>query len=103
MSNVAEWWSVASPCMQIIGSAQADSNRAWEITTLLISQLGPVDLAAQSILGTTQFLLYLPALSISVASSIRIGNLLGADGQSHPYADVAETELRSWQIPGQQR
>ncbi|KAL8291589.1 hypothetical protein RQP46_002567 [Phenoliferia psychrophenolica] len=52
---------------------------AFEVLGLAASFLGPAALAANSVVGTAQFVFYQPALAISIAVSVRLGNLLGAD------------------------
>ncbi|KAI5475354.1 hypothetical protein MNV49_001585 [Pseudohyphozyma bogoriensis] len=52
---------------------------ALEIMGFGASYLGAASLAANSVLGIIQFLFYLPALAISIAASVRLGNLLGAN------------------------
>ncbi|KAL8278985.1 hypothetical protein RQP46_008654 [Phenoliferia psychrophenolica] len=56
----------------------ASESWAWEILSLASSYLGPQALAAQSILGSTQGLMFQIPYSLSVAVSIRVGNLIGA-------------------------
>ncbi|KAK4699422.1 protein disulfide-isomerase A1, partial [Phenoliferia sp. Uapishka_3] len=56
----------------------ASESWAWEIISLASSYLGPKSLAAQSILGSTQGFMFQIPYSLSVAVSIRVGNLLGA-------------------------
>ncbi|KAM0755371.1 multidrug/Oligosaccharidyl-lipid/Polysaccharide flippase [Meredithblackwellia eburnea MCA 4105] len=50
----------------------------WEIFSLASSYLGPTTLAAQSVLVSTQGFMFQPQYALSVAVSIRVGNLLGA-------------------------
>ncbi|EIW77128.1 multidrug Oligosaccharidyl-lipid polysaccharide flippase [Coniophora puteana RWD-64-598 SS2] len=54
----SEWWS-------------------WELIGLAASQLGPVSLAAQSVLLISASCTYQAPFALSVATSVRIGNLLG--------------------------
>lgn len=54
-------------------------NRAFEVLALAVSYLGPEAMAANSVVGTAQFVFYQPALAISIAASVRLGNLLGAN------------------------
>ncbi|KAG8713583.1 hypothetical protein FRC09_018556 [Ceratobasidium sp. 395] len=58
--SAAEWWS-------------------WEFISLGASQLGPVALAAQSVLVMTSSTVYQIPYALGVASSVRVGNLLGAN------------------------
>lgn len=60
VSLAAEWW-------------------AWEIVGLVTSQLGVVALAAQSVLLVSSSVTYQLPFGASVATSVRIGNLLGAN------------------------
>lgn len=55
---VSEWWT-------------------WELTGFAASMLGPVTLAAQSTLLVTASSTYQAPFALSVAASVRIGNLLG--------------------------
>lgn len=52
---------------------------AFEVLALAVSYLGPEAMAANSVVGTAQFVFYQPALAISIAASVRLGNLLGAN------------------------
>ncbi|KAG8746277.1 hypothetical protein FRC10_005526 [Ceratobasidium sp. 414] len=61
--SAAEWWS-------------------WEFISLGASQLGPVTLAAQSVLVMTSSTIYQIPYALGVASSVRVGNLLGAKNVS---------------------
>ncbi|KAL5498225.1 ERC1_1 [Sanghuangporus vaninii] len=54
----SEWWS-------------------WELVGLAASQLGPIALATQSVLLVSESITYQAPFSLSVAISVRIGNLLG--------------------------
>ncbi|KZV96917.1 mate-domain-containing protein [Exidia glandulosa HHB12029] len=54
----SEWWS-------------------WELVALAASQLGPVALATQSILLVSASTTYQAPFAVSVAASVRVGNLLG--------------------------
>ncbi|ETS63241.1 hypothetical protein PaG_03028 [Moesziomyces aphidis] len=60
VSLAAEWW-------------------AWEIVGLVTSQLGVVALAAQSVLLVSSSVTYQLPFGASVATAVRIGNLLGAN------------------------
>lgn len=51
---------------------------AFEVLTLAASYLGPQRLAAQSVLGTVAALIYQVPLSLAIAASTRIANLVGA-------------------------
>ncbi|QRV82038.1 MATE efflux family protein [Ceratobasidium sp. AG-Ba] len=57
--SAAQWWS-------------------WELISLAASQLGPTTLAAQSVLVMSSSTIYQIPYALGVASSVRIGNLLGA-------------------------
>ncbi|KAG8960369.1 hypothetical protein FRC03_006608 [Tulasnella sp. 419] len=57
--TASEWWS-------------------WELIGLAASMLGPVSLAAQSVLLVSASTSYQASFSISSAASVRIGNLIGA-------------------------
>ncbi|KAJ7201671.1 MATE efflux family protein [Mycena pura] len=50
---------------------------AWELVALAASLLGPVSLATQSILLSSASTTFQAPFALSVASSVRIGNLLG--------------------------
>ncbi|KAJ6501268.1 MATE efflux family protein [Mycena vulgaris] len=50
---------------------------AWELVALAASLLGPVSLATQSILLSSASTTYQAPFALSVATSVRIGNLLG--------------------------
>ncbi|KAJ7484518.1 MATE efflux family protein [Mycena latifolia] len=50
---------------------------AWELVALAASLLGPVSLATQSILLSSASTTYQAPFALSVAASVRIGNLLG--------------------------
>ncbi|KAL0958232.1 hypothetical protein HGRIS_000389 [Hohenbuehelia grisea] len=50
---------------------------AWELAGLAASLLGPVTLAAQSVLIVSSSCTYQAPYALSVATSVRIGNLLG--------------------------
>ncbi|KAL5498226.1 ERC1_2 [Sanghuangporus vaninii] len=54
----SEWWS-------------------WELVGLAASQLGPIALATQSVLLVSGSMTYQAPFSLSIAASVRIGNLLG--------------------------
>jgi MATE family multidrug resistance protein len=51
---------------------------AWEACALAASLLGPVALAAQSVLLVTCSTTYQVPMAIGIASAVRVGNLLGA-------------------------
>lgn len=59
LSLASEWWS-------------------WEIVGLVSSRLGTNAIAAQAILLQSSSLTYQLPFSVSVATSVRVGNLLGA-------------------------
>ncbi|KIY45098.1 MATE efflux family protein [Fistulina hepatica ATCC 64428] len=50
---------------------------AWELVALAASLLGPVSLATQSVLLVSCSMTYQAPFALSVATSVRIGNLLG--------------------------
>ncbi|KAF9242288.1 MATE efflux family protein [Melanogaster broomeanus] len=54
----SEWWS-------------------WELVALAASFLGPTNLATQSVLLSTSSCIYQASYSLGIATSVRIGNLLG--------------------------
>ncbi|WVR06419.1 hypothetical protein IAU60_003450 [Kwoniella sp. DSM 27419] len=51
---------------------------AWEACALAASILGPINLAAQSVLLSTASTFYQVPSSLGIASAVRVGNLLGA-------------------------
>lgn len=71
--TASEWWS-------------------WELIGLAASFLGPVPLAAQSVLLLSASCTYQAPFALSVATSVRIGNLLG-QGNSRRAGLVANTSL----------
>ncbi|KAK9764388.1 ethionine resistance protein [Basidiobolus ranarum] len=56
---------------------------AFEVSALAAAYFGTVSLAAQSIILTTCSLFYTLPMGISIASSNRVGNLLGASRPNH--------------------
>ncbi|KAI5478829.1 Multi antimicrobial extrusion protein family protein [Pseudohyphozyma bogoriensis] len=56
---VSEWWS-------------------WEVIALAAAFLGPADLAANSIAVSSAALFFQIPMSLSITSSVRVGNLIGA-------------------------
>ncbi|KAJ1302166.1 hypothetical protein OPQ81_000994 [Rhizoctonia solani] len=64
----------------------------WEIVALAASQLGPIPLAAQSVLLTSANVVYMAPFSVSLATSIRVGNALGS-GQARKARLAAETAI----------
>lgn len=74
IAMAAEWW-------------------AWEVANLMSSALGTSALAAQSVLLVTCSLTYQLPMSVSVASAVRIGNLLGAD---QPHWAKLSTRMAMW-------
>ncbi|CAE6397622.1 unnamed protein product [Rhizoctonia solani] len=64
----------------------------WEIVALAASQLGPIPLAAQSVLLTSANVVYMAPFSVSLATSIRVGNALGS-GQAREAKLAAETAI----------
>jgi len=58
--TASEWWS-------------------WELVGLAASFLGPVSLAAQSVLLVSSSSTYQAPFALSVATSVRVGNLLGEE------------------------
>ncbi|KAF8549550.1 mate-domain-containing protein [Imleria badia] len=71
--TASEWWS-------------------WELVGLAASQLGPVTLAAQSVLLLTSSTTYQAPFALSVATSVRIGNLLG-QGNARRAGVAAATSI----------
>ncbi|KAF8528115.1 multidrug/Oligosaccharidyl-lipid/Polysaccharide flippase [Hysterangium stoloniferum] len=61
--TASEWWS-------------------WELVSLAASFLGPTSLASQSILLATEATSFQAPFSLSVVTSVRVGNLLG-EGNAH--------------------
>lgn len=69
------------PCLQLglYGFLAISSEWwAWEISSLITSQLGTTPLAAQSVLLVCSSITYQQPFAISVAVAVRVGNLLGA-------------------------
>ncbi|CAE6348221.1 unnamed protein product [Rhizoctonia solani] len=64
----------------------------WEIVALAASQLGPIPLAAQSVLLTSANVVFMAPFSVSLATSIRVGNALGS-GQARKAKLAAETAI----------
>ncbi|CAE6437856.1 unnamed protein product [Rhizoctonia solani] len=64
----------------------------WEIVALAASQLGPIPLAAQSVLLTSANVVFMAPFSVSIATSIRVGNALGS-GQARKAKLAAETAI----------
>ncbi|KAJ7512561.1 MATE efflux family protein [Mycena galericulata] len=64
---------------------------AWELVALAASLLGPIALATQSILLSSASTTYQAPFALSVAASVRIGNLLGEfnSGRANVAANVA--------------
>ncbi|GAB1522295.1 ethionine resistance protein [Rhizoctonia solani] len=69
----SEWWS-------------------WELVGLAASQLGPVALAAQSVLLVSSSTSYQAPFALGVATTVRIGNLLGS-GHGKKARIAAEVSL----------
>ncbi|KAG8733192.1 hypothetical protein FRC11_008051 [Ceratobasidium sp. 423] len=69
----SEWWS-------------------WELVGLAASQLGPVTLAAQSVLLVSASTSYQAPFALGVATTVRIGNLLGS-GHGKKARIAAEVSL----------
>lgn len=69
----SEWWS-------------------WEIIVFAASQLGPIKLAAQSVLVVSSTVAFQTPYSLGMATSVRVGNLLGS-GQAHRAKLAAETSI----------
>ncbi|ELU44308.1 multidrug/Oligosaccharidyl-lipid/Polysaccharide flippase [Rhizoctonia solani AG-1 IA] len=69
----SEWWS-------------------WEFVALAASQLGPVPLAAQSVLLTSSSTAFQTPYSLGMATTVRVGNLLGS-GQAQMAKLAAETAI----------
>ncbi|CCO31080.1 putative transporter C323,07c [Rhizoctonia solani AG-1 IB] len=64
----------------------------WEIVALAASQPGPIPLAAQSVLLTSANVVFMAPFSVSLATSIRVGNALGS-GQARKAKLAAETAI----------
>ncbi|KAF8553983.1 MATE efflux family protein [Imleria badia] len=71
--TASEWWS-------------------WELVALAASQLGPVALAAQSVLLLSGATTYQVPFALSIAISVRIGNLLG-EGNARRAGVAAGTSI----------
>ncbi|KAF9239246.1 MATE efflux family protein [Melanogaster broomeanus] len=71
--TASEWWS-------------------WELIGLAASQLGPVALATQSVLLLSASCTYQAPFALSIATSVRIGNLLG-QGNARRAGLAAKTAL----------
>ncbi|KAF9220728.1 MATE efflux family protein [Gyrodon lividus] len=71
--TASEWWS-------------------WELAGLAASQLGPVTLATQSVLLLSASCTYQAPFALSIATSVRIGNLLG-QGNARRAGLAAKTSL----------
>ncbi|KAG8213055.1 MATE efflux family protein [Butyriboletus roseoflavus] len=71
--TASEWWS-------------------WELVGLAASQLGPVVLAAQSVLLLSASCTYQAPFALSIATSVRIGNLLG-QGNARRAGVAAATSI----------
>ncbi|KAF8699910.1 Multidrug oligosaccharidyl-lipid polysaccharide flippase, partial [Rhizoctonia solani] len=69
----SEWWS-------------------WEFVALAASQLGPVPLAAQSVLLTSSSTAFQTPYSLGMATTVRVGNLLGS-GHAQMAKLAAETAI----------
>ncbi|KAF8558231.1 MATE efflux family protein [Imleria badia] len=64
----------------------------WELLALAASQLGPVALASQSVLLLSSSTTYQAPFALSIATSVRIGNLLG-QGNARRAGVVAGTSI----------
>ncbi|CAE6534146.1 unnamed protein product [Rhizoctonia solani] len=69
----SEWWS-------------------WEFVALAASQLGPTSLAAQSVLLTSSATAFQTPYSLGIATTVRVGNLLGS-GHAQMARLAAETAI----------
>ncbi|KAJ7591071.1 mate-domain-containing protein [Mycena floridula] len=77
----------------LAGVAQTASEWwAWELAALAASQISPLALATQSILLVSASTAYQGPFSIGIASSVRIGNLLG-EGQANRANVVANASI----------
>ncbi|KAF8736131.1 hypothetical protein AX14_000853 [Amanita brunnescens Koide BX004] len=65
---------------------------AWELMSLAASLLGPVALAAQSVILVSASTTFQAPLSLGIATSVRIGNLLG-EFKARRAAAAANTSL----------
>ncbi|TRM62258.1 mate-domain-containing protein [Schizophyllum amplum] len=65
---------------------------AWELVALAASLLGPVALATQSILLVSSSTTFQAPFALSVATAVRIGNLLG-EGQARRAGVAAKTAV----------
>ncbi|KAF8870967.1 MATE efflux family protein [Gymnopilus junonius] len=65
---------------------------AWELVTLAASLLGPVALATQSVLLVSASTTYQAPFALSVATAVRIGNLLG-EQKAKRAAAAASTSI----------
>jgi MATE family multidrug resistance protein len=71
------WWIfIQLACMGIL--MVGTEWLAFEIITIMAGRLGTISLAAQSVIATTDQLLYTIPFGLGVAASNRVGNLLGA-------------------------
>ncbi|KAG9313750.1 mate-domain-containing protein [Chiua virens] len=81
------WHPISSRCLTSLGSLArlslgsvgqvASEWWSWELVGLIASLLGPTALAAQSVLISTVSSTFQAPFALSVATSVRIGNLLG--------------------------
>ncbi|PCH39961.1 MATE efflux protein [Wolfiporia cocos MD-104 SS10] len=74
MWSCAYFLKLAVPGILMVGTEWA----AFEIVALAAGRLGPLPLAAQSVIMTTDQILNTIPFGISVAASTRVGNLIGA-------------------------
>ncbi|KAG6915212.1 hypothetical protein DXG01_012683 [Tephrocybe rancida] len=65
---------------------------AWELVALAASLLGPVSLATQSVLLSSASTTFQAPFALSVATSVRIGNLLG-EGKAHRAGIASNTSI----------
>ncbi|KAL4073506.1 MATE efflux family protein [Scleroderma citrinum] len=90
--GVWQGWGVLGR-LGIAGIGQTASEWwTWELIGLATSFLGRVPLAAQSVLLVTTAFLFQAPFSLSIATSVRIGNLLG-EGKARRAKIVAHTSI----------
>ncbi|QRV82158.1 MATE efflux family protein [Ceratobasidium sp. AG-Ba] len=65
---------------------------SWEFVALAASQLGPLALASQSVLLVSSSIAYQTPFSLGLATSVRVGNMLGS-GQAKRAKLAAETAI----------
>ncbi|KAG9123094.1 hypothetical protein FRC07_000239 [Ceratobasidium sp. 392] len=65
---------------------------SWEFVALAASQLGPLELASQSVLLVSSSIAFQTPFSLGMATSVRVGNLLGL-GHAKKAKLAAETSI----------